>query len=111
MKSNFTPIQVIFRFFPRNGGRRVAARCDEVGNCAHDSHQFQVPVCAILFDIHYNARLEGRDFSPQHPLPYALVVSVQAKKIGDLYDQIVRKYATRLEPLRPTVAIPLKTKI
>lgn len=81
-------------------------------NCAHDSHQFRgTSLRNPCFDIHYNARLEGRDFSPQHPLPYALVVSVQAKKIGDLYDQIVRKYATRLEPLRPTVAIPLKTKI
>ncbi|RVB27321.1 hypothetical protein EN904_27870, partial [Mesorhizobium sp. M7A.F.Ca.CA.001.07.2.1] len=61
------------------------------------------------FDIHYNARLEGRRFSPAEQLPYSLAVTVRARKIADLYDQIVRKYATVLEPIRPVVDIPVRT--
>ena len=62
-----------------------------------------------VFDIHYNARLEGRNFSPDRELIYALVVSVHAKRIADLYDQVLRKYATQLEALRPVIEIPIRT--
>ncbi|TZG31267.1 S8 family peptidase [Agrobacterium sp. B1(2019)] len=62
-----------------------------------------------VFDIHYNARLESRDFEPEDKLRYALVVSVKAKRVADLYDQIVRKYQTQLEPLRPVLDIPIRT--
>jgi len=61
------------------------------------------------FDIHYNARLESRDFAPEDELRYALVVSVKAKRVVDLYDQIVRRYQTQLEALRPVVNIPIRT--
>lgn len=79
-------------------------------NCLHGKKRMrgqslQNPV----FDIHYNARLEGKNHAPPQKLPYALVVSVQAKKIADLYDQVVRKYATQLEQLRPTLELPVRT--
>ena len=61
------------------------------------------------FDIHYNARLEGRNFSPGEKLKYAMVVTVQAKRVPDLYNQIVRQYATQIEPLRPILEIPIRT--
>ena len=32
---------------------------------------------------------------------------LQAKKISDLYDTIVRKFAPLIEPLRPVVEIPI----
>ena len=77
-------------------------------NCLHASRKFRgTSLQNPCFDIHYNARLEGRNFSPEHQLPYALVVSVHAKNIADLYDQVVRKYATQLEPLRPMIDIPI----
>jgi hypothetical protein len=60
------------------------------------------------FDIHYNARLEGRNFAPDQQLPYALAVTVRAKNSKDLYDQVVRKYATTLEAFRPVVEIPVR---
>ena len=60
-------------------------------------------------DIHYNARQGGRNFAPKEKLPYALIVSVQAKHLGDLYDRIVRKYARQLEAMRPIVEIPVIT--
>jgi hypothetical protein len=61
------------------------------------------------FDIHYNARLEGHGHTPSRKLRYALVISVQAKRVSDLYDQVVRKYASQLEQLRPVVEIPIRT--
>ncbi len=77
-------------------------------NCLHGSVRFQGrSLRNPIFDIHYNPRLEGRNFSPEEELAYALVVSVQAKKLSDLYDTIVRKYATQIEPLRPIVEIPI----
>jgi hypothetical protein len=42
-------------------------------------------------------------------LPYALVISVHAKNLGDLYDKVVRKYARQLEALRPVIEIPVTT--
>lgn len=59
------------------------------------------------FDIHYNARLEGRNYSPNERLKYAMIVSVQAKHVADLYNQVVRQYATQIEPLRPILEIPI----
>ncbi len=61
------------------------------------------------FDIHYNARLEGRNFTPEDKLDYAMVVTVRASGVTDLYDQIVRQYAAHLEPLRPIAEIPIRT--
>ena len=61
------------------------------------------------FDIHYNARLEGRNFSPAERLKYAMIVTVQAKSILDLYNEVVRQYATQIEPLRPILDIPVRT--
>jgi hypothetical protein len=62
-----------------------------------------------VLDIHYNARMGGRNFAPKEELPYALVVSVHAKHLGDLYDKVVRKYANQLEALRPVIEIPITT--
>ena len=77
-------------------------------NCSHGAVAFQGrSLRNPVFDVHYNARLEGRNFAPDKELAYALVISVQAKMISDLYDTIVRKYATLIEPLRPVVEIPI----
>ena len=77
-------------------------------NCLHGAVAFQgSSLRNPVFDIHYNARLEGRNFAPDKELAYALVVSVQAKNLSDLYDMIVRKYATLIEPLQPVVEIPI----
>lgn len=77
-------------------------------NCLHTSVWFlgkslQNPV----LDIHYNARMGGRNFTPEAGLPYALVVSVKAKQISDLYELILRKYALQLEALRPVIDLPI----
>ena len=77
-------------------------------NCLHGTVAFQGrSLRNPVFDIHYNARLEGRAVSSDKELSYALVLSVQANQIADLYDTIVRRYATVIEPLRPVVDIPI----
>jgi len=61
-----------------------------------------------VFDIHYNARADGRDFRPDEKLQYALVITVEAPRAPDLYDQVVRRYRTQLEALKPVVEIPIR---
>lgn len=60
------------------------------------------------FDIHYNSRLEGHNHNPGEELSYALVISVKAAREPDLYARVLRRFATQLEPLRPTIDIPIR---
>jgi hypothetical protein len=62
-----------------------------------------------VFDIHYNAREEGHSLTGKEELNYALVVTVKAPRMGDLYDRVRRRYATILEPLQPIIDIPVRT--
>jgi len=61
------------------------------------------------FDIHYNSRMEGHGHAHSVKLRYALMITVEAKRVADLYDRVVRRYATQLEPLRPVIEIPIRT--
>jgi hypothetical protein len=79
-------------------------------NCLHAANRFQGKTMSNpVFDIHYVPRLEGRDFEPEELLNYALIVTVQTKNISDLYNRVVRKYATQLEPLKPVIEITVTT--
>lgn len=79
-------------------------------NCLHTKVSFQAKSLRNpVLDIHYNARMAGRHFTPDDELPYALVVSVHAKHLSDLYNKVVRKYANQLEALRPVIEIPIAT--
>ncbi|RUW78424.1 MULTISPECIES: hypothetical protein [unclassified Mesorhizobium] len=96
----------------RSGGEEEELRRDawKWENCLHASRIFRgSSLRNPCFDIHYNSRLEGRNFTPAEKLPYALAATVRAKGIADFCDQVVRKYATQLEPLRPVVEIPIRT--
>ena len=60
------------------------------------------------FDIHFNARAEGHDGSKKQELKYALIISVKARRMTDLYNRIVRRYRGTLEALLPVIEIPVK---
>lgn len=62
-----------------------------------------------IFDVHYNARAGGRNAKSADKIPYALVLTVHSPKTKDLYNKIVQRYQTILEPLRPVVEIPIRT--
>jgi hypothetical protein len=63
-----------------------------------------------VFDIHYNARSSGGLSRDAHRIRYALVLTVRAKRMPDLYDQVVRAYAGQLEALVPVIDIPIRVK-
>jgi hypothetical protein len=61
-----------------------------------------------VFDVHYNARRGGASDRAAKPIPYALVVTVEAKHVPDLYSKIALRYRTQLEELRPVIQIPIR---
>jgi hypothetical protein len=62
-----------------------------------------------VFDVHYNARIGGRNAKSADKIPYALVITVVSPKTRDLYNKILQRYPTILEPLKPVVEIPIRT--
>lgn len=60
------------------------------------------------FDIHYNSRFEGHSDSTSQSLQYALVVTVESSHMKDLYNEVVRKYASQLEIIQPIIDIPVR---
>jgi len=97
---------------PRMGAMEDELRRDawKWENCLHAERRLRgSSLLNPCFDIHHNCRLEGRNFVSPDPLEYALVISIQGKKMPNLYDQVVRNYATILEPLRPRIDIPIRT--
>lgn len=63
-----------------------------------------------VFDIHYNAREGGAVTLNAKEIPYALVVTVTAKKMSDLYDRIANRYEYMLEELKPVVQQQVKIR-
>lgn len=63
------------------------------------------------FDIHYNAREGGRNADSPRKIPYALIVTVKASQIKDLYNQIVQRYRTVLETLQPVIQVPIQVRV
>ncbi|SDG21627.1 Subtilase family protein [Cellulosimicrobium cellulans] len=61
-----------------------------------------------VFDIHYNARENGGETRTARAIPYALVVTVKSPRTPDLYDQVLRTYAGRLEALQPIIDLPIR---
>lgn len=79
-------------------------------NCLHAEHELRgSSLHNPAFDIHYVPRSEGRDYEPDEALNYAMIITVRSKRTKDLYNQVVRKYATILEPLLPVIEIPVTT--
>jgi hypothetical protein len=78
-------------------------------NCLHGECNFRpTSLNGPVFDIHYNARQEGRNARSSHEIEYVLVITVSAPKVADFYNQVVREYATVLEALQPVIDIPIR---
>lgn len=75
----------------------------------HASHNMRgTSLVNPTFDIHYNARTGGGKPIGAQRIPYALVITLEAKKDSLLYNKIVNRYRTQLEPLMPVIEIPIK---
>ena len=62
-----------------------------------------------VFDVHYNARTGGHNSSVTDKMPYALVISVCSAQTTNVYNKIIQRYQTFLEPLTPVINIPIRT--
>lgn len=62
-----------------------------------------------VFDVHYNARIGGRNAKSADKIPYALIITLNSKKTRGLYDKILQRYPTILEALKPIIEIPIRT--
>lgn len=80
-------------------------------NCLHAEKRFLgKSLVDPVFDIHYNARTEGHNDTRNQDLNYALIITVEASKEPNLYEKVVRRYATQLEQIQPIIDIPLKIR-
>ncbi|MBI2852750.1 MAG: S8 family peptidase [Chloroflexi bacterium] len=61
------------------------------------------------FDIYYHNREDGLPAEQARPIPYALIVTVYAPKVPNLYDCVVRTYANVLVPIQPRLRIRVTT--
>ncbi len=68
-------------------------------------------LCNPAFEIHYNARGNGAPTQEKSEIKYSLIITVKAAKIPDIYDQVLRRYRTTLQPLQPVIQIPVTTQI
>lgn len=63
-----------------------------------------------VLDVHYIARAEGHGARDPKRIPYAFVITIDAPNNPNLYDGIVNRYRTQLEPLQPVIEIPIENK-
>ena len=64
-----------------------------------------------IFDIYNHSRQPGSNRGTDDSLPYALVISLRAPKVPDLYDQVVRAYAGVLVPITPRLRLQVTPQV
>ena len=64
-----------------------------------------------VFDIYNHSRQPGSNRGTDDSLPYALVISIRASRVPDLYDQIVRAYAGVLVPITPQLRLQVTPQV
>lgn len=75
----------------------------------HASHKmYGSTLLDAAFDIHYNARDGGGGAgNKEERIPYALVLTVKAKRHANLYDDILAAHA-KLQAIEPRVTLPIR---
>jgi hypothetical protein len=64
---------------------------------------------APCLDIHYNPREEGHDTEGEE-IPYAMIVTLHAPKMPDLFEQIWDRYRFQLSELKPRLELPIRIR-
>ncbi|WBM65833.1 S8 family peptidase [Pseudomonas aeruginosa] len=59
------------------------------------------------FDLYYHNRDEGRADKEAQPMPYALLVTLKAARVKNLYSQVLSAYADILVALEPRIQVPV----
>ena len=78
--------------------------------CAKSIRNFQArSLSDPVFDIYNHNRQPGSKVGTENPVPYALVISIKAPRVPDLYNQIVRDHAGILIPITPKLRLPVSS--
>ncbi|WP_151825223.1 S8 family peptidase [Acinetobacter bereziniae] len=70
------------------------------------AHKLSNPV----FDVYYHYRESATTAKEQKPIPYAMIITISAQDVPDLYNQVIRNYATILTAYRPQNRIQLSNR-
>ena len=62
-----------------------------------------------VFDVHFQVRESGKPTGGEK-IRYALIITVSAPKVKNLYDRIVQRYQTQLEPILPLIEVPIQIR-
>lgn len=99
-------------FFELNKYSREEERRSDMGKWETVLHN---EVCMLggslrepVFDIHYNAREIGGATRNADKIRYALVLTVEAPKHANLYNDILRTYSSILTPIQPQISLPVR---
>jgi hypothetical protein len=87
----------------------------------HDAHKWETTLHRVkrfqaaslkdpFFDVHYQVRQAGRTSRGSDKIRYALIITVAAPKVANLYNRIVQRYRTQLQPLVPVIEVPIRVK-
>jgi len=60
------------------------------------------------FDVHYNAREAGATAGRAGKIRYALVITIEAARHPQVYDEILAAYPNILVPVEPQVPVPIR---
>lgn len=85
----------------------------------HDAHKWETTLHRVkrfqaaslkdpFFDVHYQVRQAGRTSRGSDKIRYALIITVAAPKVTNLYNRIVQRYRTQLQPLVPLIEVPIR---
>ncbi|MBI2848476.1 MAG: S8 family peptidase [Chloroflexi bacterium] len=78
--------------------------------CAKRSRTFQGrSLLNPCFDIYYHSRDDGLPTKKVSPIQYALLITILAPRIPDLYNRILRAYARILVPITPRLRVHITT--
>mgnify|MGYP002623949020 FL=1 len=78
------------------------------GTTLHRRRRFQPKTLKDpVFDVHYQVRESGKPTAGDK-IRYALVITLRAPKTKNLYDKIVQRYQTQLEPMQPIIEVPVR---
>lgn len=99
-------------FFPQSEFKTEAELRNDLGKWETVLHASDSLLGTSLheatFDIHYNAREGGMNAKDAQPIRYALVLTIEAPKHKDIYDEIMAANDV-LVSLQPTVSVPIRS--
>ena len=79
--------------------------------CVKRTRRFQAKsLSSPAFDIYNHSRQPGSRIGTDSEVPYALIITIKAPKIPDLYNRIVRAHAGVLIPIAPKLRVAANTE-